>query len=260
MLERVRAEIARGKMFAPGARVGVAVSGGADSVCLLLVLRELAPEWDLKLCVLHVNHGLRGEESDADARFVEELAAKFGLEFHCRQADVRRIAADTGDNLEQAARRVRREFFRSFLESGRLKRVALGHTQSDQAETVLFRFLRGSGTAGLAGIRPVTPEGFVRPLLAVTRADVEEYLRARGAGWREDSSNRDLSFARNRIRHELLPTLTSGWNPALAAVLAGTASVAQDEEEYWRGVVDEVIGGQLLLKPPAVLFRAGWLA
>ncbi len=247
-------------MFAPGNRVGVAVSGGADSVCLLLVLRELAPEWDLKLSVLHINHGLRGAESDTDEKFVADLAAQFGLEFHCRRADVARIAADAGDNLEQAARQVRREFFRSFLESGKLHRVALGHTQSDQAETVLFRFLRGSGTAGLAGIHPVTPEGFVRPLLSVTRAEVEQYLRARNTAWREDSSNRDLTFARNRIRHELLPALTQGWNPALASVLAGTAAIAQSEEEYWRRVVDEISVGQLVLKPPAVLFRAAWLA
>ena len=143
-------------MFAPGQRVGVAVSGGADSVCLLMVLRELAPSLGLTLTVLHLNHQLRGADSDADERYVGELASQYGFEVRSARADVLTIAFETGDNLEQAARRVRREFFLDFLRRGVLDRVALGHTRSDQAETVLFRFLRGAGTAGLAGMRPLT--------------------------------------------------------------------------------------------------------
>ena len=133
-------------MFARGQRVGVAVSGGADSVCLLDVLVELAPRWGLTLSVLHLEHGLRGAESREDAAFVGALAARCGLPFHLETADVRALAE--GDNLEQAAREARHRFFRRFLESGDLDRVALGHTLSDQAETVVFRFLRGAGTAG----------------------------------------------------------------------------------------------------------------
>jgi tRNA(Ile)-lysidine synthase len=167
---------------------------------------------------------------------------------------------ETGDNLEQAARRVRQGFFLGLIQSGVLDRVALGHTRSDQAETVLFRFLRGAGTAGLAGIRPVTAEGLVRPLIEVGRAEVVQFLRERGVSWREDSSNQDRSFARNRIRHELLPALEREWNPALEGILAGVAKVAQDEEDYWRAVVDEMTEGNLLERPPAVLFRAEWLA
>jgi tRNA(Ile)-lysidine synthase len=260
MLARVAETVERFRMFARGQRVGVAVSGGADSVCLLHVLQELAPRWDLELSVLHVDHRLRGAESDADAQFVSDLAARLGLEIRIHQVEVRGLALETGDNLEQAARQVRRAFFLELIRSGMLDRVALGHTRSDQAETVLFRFLRGSGTMGLAGMRPCSLEGLVRPLIQVGRAEVEQFLRDRGIAWREDSSNRDPGFARNRIRHDLLPALKWDWNPALEEILARAAQVAQDEEDYWRSVVEETAKGNLVLRPPAVLFRADWLA
>jgi tRNA(Ile)-lysidine synthase len=246
-------------MFEPGQRVGVAVSGGADSRCLLDVLVALAPRWALRLTVLHVNHLLRGEESEGDERFVRELAAGLGLEVLCRREEVREIAACAGDNLEQAARRIRHDFFLGLVRDGTLDRVAVGHTRSDQAETVLFRLLRGAGTAGLAGIRPRTREGIVRPLIEVSRAEVERYLRDRGLPWREDSTNRECSFARNRIRHDLLPTLERDWNPAIEEVLAATARVAGDEEAYWDGVVAGLAPGNLIVRSPAVLFRTEWL-
>jgi tRNA(Ile)-lysidine synthase len=259
VVERVAEFTSRHRMFLYGQRVGVAVSGGSDSVCLLHLLRELAPRWDLTLSVLHVDHGLRGEESRADAQFVGELAARLNLPFHCHAADAAGISEMNRDNLEQAAREIRRRFFLGFLRSGELDRIALGHTRSDQAETVLFRFLRGAGTAGLAGMRPVTREGFVRPMLDVTRSEVAAYLGDHGIDWREDSTNRDPSFARNRIRNELLPALARDWNPALSDILAGTATVARDEEEYWEGVVSRAVESNLVSTPPAVLFRAEWL-
>ena len=153
MLERVVHTIARHNMFQTGQRVGVAVSGGADSVCLLHILFELAPRWNLHLSVLHLDHQLRGEESLEDARFVRALAEKFSLPFHLGETGVRRAALESGDNLEQSARKARRQFFMQHLQAGAADRVATGHTRSDQAETVLFRFLRGSGTAGLAGVQ-----------------------------------------------------------------------------------------------------------
>ena len=238
------------RMFEPGQSVGVAVSGGADSVCLLHALVELAPQWDLRLCVLHLNHGLRGEESDADEQFVSNLAAKLGLRAIVRSVNV--AAAD--DNLEQAARQVRLEFFREQRAAG-MARIATGHTASDQAETVLFRFLRGSGGAGLAAIRPITTEGLVRPLLQVERAEVEQFLRERGIGWREDSSNSSLRFARNRIRHTLLPQLASAWNPAIGDALRRTADWALAEESYWDGEIGRLAKQFLVEREGAVLLR-----
>ena len=239
-------------MFRPGQRIGVAVSGGADSVCLLHVLRELAPRWELRLAVLHLDHGLRGEESRQDAEFVRAMAADLGLPFELRRAE---LAASPG-NLEQAAREARLAFFRDAMAHGALDRVALGHTLSDQAETVLFRFLRGASTAGLAGIRPVTDEGLVRPLIELERCEIEEFLRQRNIAWREDSTNAGMAFARNRIRHSLLPQMAREWNPGIRRTLAHTADWALAEEAYWSAEIDRVAGRVLIERDGAVLVRA----
>lgn len=255
MLNRIARTIQRYRMFEPGQKVGVAVSGGADSVCLLHALVELAPQWGLQLCVLHLDHQLRGEESRLDAKFVRDLAASLGLPFLLRETDV---AAAPG-NLEQAARRARLAFFREAIASGAAARVAVGHTRSDQAETVLYRFLRGSGTAGLAGIRPVTSDGIVRPLIEIDRSEVTQFLRSRGIAWREDSSNADPAFARNRIRHQLLPQLADEWNLAIAETLANTADWALAEEAYWEIEVDQLAAQHLTERGGAVLLRADTL-
>ena len=207
MLDRVAEFIARHRMFEPGQRVGVAVSGGADSVFLLHALRELG----LQLSVIHIEHGIRGAASVADAEFVAQLAATFALPFHIRHADVPAIDG----NLEQAARNVRQAFYAELIAAGAIDRVATGHTRSDQAETVLYRILRGSGLAGLSGILPVTREGLVRPLLEIDRSEIEAWLREHGIAWREDETNRDRTYARNRLRHEILPLLRDGFNPQL---------------------------------------------
>jgi tRNA(Ile)-lysidine synthase len=251
LLARVVETIHRYRMFEPGQRVGLAVSGGADSVCLLHALSELAPRWDLRLAVLHLNHGLRGEESMQDEEFVRQLAARLGLAATVRAVDV----AALPDNLEQAAREARLEFFRDQLAGGTLDRVAVGHTRDDQAETVLFRFLRGSGSAGLSGIRPATGEGIVRPMLAASRAEVEQYLRERGIAWREDSSNTSPQFARNRIRRQLLPQLEREWNPAIRETFAHTADWAQAEEEYWEAEIQKLAAERLEERGGAVLAR-----
>ena len=260
MLELVAKTITRYSMFQPGQRVGAAVSGGADSVCLLHVLRDLAPRWNLRLTVLHLDHQLRGEESRQDAAFVRDLAAALDLPCESQETDVAALCRETGENLEQAARAARLQFFQRLIRGGTVDRIATGHTRSDQAETVLFRFLRGSGTAGLAGIRPVTHEAIVRPLLEIDRAAVEHYLRERGIAWRTDSTNASSAFARNRIRHELLPQLTRDWNPALAETLAHTADWAQAEEAYWESELARLAPAHLVFDPPAVLLRVDAMA
>lgn len=260
MLEQVAKTIARYSMFQDGQRVGVAVSGGADSVCLLYILRELAPRWNLRLTVLHLDHRLRGSESRGDAVFVRDLAAALDLPFELQEADVAEYCRQSGENLEQAGRAVRLEFFARLRRAGSVECVATGHTRSDQAETVLFRFLRGAGTAGLAGIRPVTGDGLVRPLIEVGRAEIEEYLKERGIPWRDDSSNASTVFARNRIRHELLPQLVREWNPAMPETLAHTADWAQVEESYWDAEMARLVPEQLTFDPPAVLLRVDGIA
>jgi tRNA(Ile)-lysidine synthase len=234
MLDRIAEFIARHGMFPDGSRVGVAVSGGADSVFLLHALRELAPRWNLELNVVHVDHGIRGKASHDDAEFVRDLAAKFKLPFHILSANLPAIAG----NLEETARDVRRGFFSGLIEEGLVSRIATAHTRNDQAETVLYRMLRGAGLAGLSGILPVTKEGLVRPLLEIERAEMECWLRERAIAWRTDETNRDLSYARNRLRHEILPQLRDQFNPRLDEALANMASLAQDEEAYWTSELD----------------------
>ena len=229
MLDRIVEFIARHQMLSPGAHVGVAVSGGADSVFLLEALREVTPRWNLQLSIVHIEHGIRGAASHADAEFVQALASRHNLPFHLRQADVPSL----GGNLEQAARQVRQTFFNELISTRRIDRIATGHTRSDQAETVLYRILRGSGTAGLSGILPVTNDGVIRPLLELGRGEIECWLRLRNIPWREDATNQDRSFARNRLRHEILPLLRETFNPRLDETLANLAALARDDESYW---------------------------
>ncbi len=256
LLERVFQTIERHRMFAPGDRVAVAVSGGADSVCLLHVLLELAPRLDLTLSVLHVNHNLRGDASRADAELVRWLAARLNLPFTLRDLDL----SNSPGNLEQSARNARLAFFHEQLASGLASRVALGHTRSDQAETVLFRLLRGSGATGLAAIRPVTSGGIVRPLIEIERSEIVDFLGDRGIPWREDSSNATLDFARNRIRHQLLPQLAREWNPALAETLAHTADLSLAEEAYWQAEIDRLACLHLTFRDGGILMSAATLA
>lgn len=187
----------------------------------------------------------------ADADFVRQLALSLGLDASIEARDL----SGTADNLEQAGRNARQDFFLRLRATGLVQRIATGHTRSDQAETVLYRLLRGSGTAGMAGVLPVTGEGIVRPLLDCSRAEVDDFLRSRGLAWREDATNGDPSFVRNRIRHQLLPALARDFNPAVAEVLAATAALAGDEEDYWRARVSEIAAKLFIRKGDAVLMR-----
>jgi tRNA(Ile)-lysidine synthase len=235
-------------LLKPGLRLAVGLSGGADSTALLRALAERSRELGLVLHAAHLHHGLRGEEADGDLAFARALAAELGLPFHEARVDVAAEAKERGESIEEAARRLRYGWFRQLMASGEVEAVATAHTRDDQAETVLAKFLRGAWTEGLGGIHPVVayPEGrILRPLLSVTRAEVEAYLAALGQSWREDSSNRHLTFTRNRIRHELLPLLES-WNPRLREHLAQMAELARDEEAWGQAEVARV-APQLLL-------------
>jgi tRNA(Ile)-lysidine synthase len=234
LVDRVQEILTRYNMLSPRGRIGVAVSGGADSVTLLYLLHQLRSRFATDLMVLHVNHELRGAESDGDEAFVRELAAKLELPI------VVASGLPAPGNLEQEARRIRREFFLAGRRTHGLQSVALGHTRSDQAETVLFRLLRGSGLAGLAGMHPITSDGLIRPLLTVSRVEVREWAHAQGITWREDSSNLDPGFARNSLRLDILPALADTYNQNLEAVLAGTAGIAQAEEDYWNEQIETV--------------------
>jgi tRNA(Ile)-lysidine synthase len=237
--ESVLDYIRRERLLHAGDRLGIAVSGGADSVALLRIMLELRPKLGVVLSVVHFNHQLRGEESDADEQFVTQLANRHKLELFLGTCDVAAHARNHHLSTEAAAREVRYQYFRQLFAEKKLNRIATGHTLDDQAETVLLRIVRGAGTRGLAGIYPqLLVEGsqfsVVRPLLKTRRKVLESYLGEIGQDWHEDSSNRDLRHARNRVRHGIVPRLERTLNPAVRETLGETADIARWEEEYWQ--------------------------
>ncbi len=284
LAERLLKTIRKHALFRPGDRVAAAVSGGADSVALLSLLIEWRTDLGIVLSVAHVNHKLRGEESDADQRFVAELAKQHKLEFHTCDAPV---GGSGASGIEAAARELRYGFFRRLTMEGGLAagksswdelsadepsgdepsrgklsdarlserefrkppaKIATAHTLDDQAETVLLRIFRGTGIRGLSAIHPRIvfeqqghPVGeVVRPLLGIRRADLLEFLRDRGQSWREDSSNRNLAFLRNRVRHRLLPLITEEFGESAIEHMAELAEIARAEEDHWASVHPEI--------------------
>jgi tRNA(Ile)-lysidine synthase len=229
----------------PGDRICAAVSGGADSVALLLTLHaaNATPRESLGvgLSAVHINHGLRGEESNADQQFVEDLCISLDIPLHLHQADVPARIAETRasgnpETIEEAARNARYEFFTTLLTSGHADAVLTAHTLDDQAETVLMKLLRGAWTEGLSAIHPIVTllKGkILRPFLETRRADIEAFLKSSNQPWREDSTNTDTTFTRNKIRHELLPQLRT-YNPSLDQTLANLAELAREEESRWQ--------------------------
>lgn len=222
-------------------RLLLAVSGGADSVALLRAVHTVMQGQGGELFVAHVNHRLRGAESDADEAFVAELCRRLGVPLEVCRVDVERAAQQQGDGIEAAARGERYRFFRSLAHRLGADWVLTAHTADDQAETILHRIVRGTGLAGLAGIprcRPLTPNvQLVRPLLEVTRGALVDYLHALGQPYREDSSNLDLRFTRNRLRHELLTHLAEHYNSGIADALVRLGRLAGEAQ----AVIDRVV-------------------
>ena len=224
-------------MFREGEQVGVAVSGGVDSVVLLHLLWERQSRWRISLHVLHLNHGIRGKEAERDERFVRGLAEELSLPFFGGKVDVPSYRRERRISLEEAARELRYRFFQQAREALGLGKVALGHTADDQVETVLMGLLRRGGSKALKGI-PLVREFYVRPLLKVWREEVEEYARKQGLPFVEDSTNLKVAFLRNRIRHELIPYLES-YNPRIKERLLALSEILRDEDEFLEGTVEE---------------------
>lgn len=221
-----------------GDRVVVAVSGGADSVALLNLLLAVQAQFELDLIVAHLNHNLRGKSSDEDEEFVRILAHRLGTRFICEKIPAEDVTARK-ESLENWARERRYAFLSKTARTVHAHKVALGHTMSDQAETFLMRLLRGSGTVGLSAMS-YKREIFIRPLLAIERHEILEYLKLLGVPWREDPSNLDTQFVRNRLRQELIPSLEDRYNPKIVRLLAGTAAILREESnalQYWAAEV-----------------------
>ena len=241
MLRRLSATL--GELGLEGRRVAVAVSGGIDSTVLAHGLAALAARQALGLSIAHVNHGLRGAESDADEAFARELAASLDLPFAAERVEPRARAAAaassrTRPTVQEAARRLRDDALRRMAARADAQHVATAHTLDDQAETVLLRLLRGSGPSGLGGIPERSRDGvLVRPLLRISRAEIERFARARGLAWREDPSNADPRYARSRLRRDWLPGLRDAFNPRLLRAIADLAEAERRESEW----IDELV-------------------
>jgi tRNA(Ile)-lysidine synthase len=236
-VEKLRKTIDRYRMIEPGDRVLVAVSGGADSMVLLRALDELRGELHCELVVAHLDHGLRPSSAD-DARFVAQAAASLGLPCVQERTDVGAMAKEQRLGIEEAAREARRSFLSRTADAQSAVRVALGHTADDQAETVLFRLTRGSGWKGLGGMSPVSGR-FVRPLLYSSRSEVRRFAIEREIAWREDETNADLRFARNRLRDRVLPELAH-LNPDVVGAVSRAAALAREAHEVERFAIARV--------------------
>jgi tRNA(Ile)-lysidine synthase len=292
LAEQVLAHVRRQDLVHAGDRVGVAVSGGADSVALLRLLLELRRELGIVLSVVHFNHKLRGAEADADQEFVSQLSREHNLEFFCESGDTAQLASEEHKGIEAAARELRYEFFWRLLgpkeenspllpKEGRNaapagqggsdaacdevhyrsagsaappkigpSKIATGHTLDDQAETVLMRVIRGTGPRGLGGIHSTVivddvdddnDDGrrgeIVRPLLGIRRRELQQYLTDLKQPWREDATNSDSKFTRNRVRKLLLPLIEREFNPSIVENLSELAEIARDEEDYWENEI-----------------------
>jgi tRNA(Ile)-lysidine synthase len=231
LAENLNSAFRKSASLAPGERVAVAVSGGADSVALLNLMLEIRQQAGLVLSVAHFNHKLRGKASDADEKFVEKLAAEHALEFFVARENIALRAKRERANLEEVARKARYAFFEKLVREERVAKIAVAHTADDQAETVMAHILRGTGLAGLGGIHPQAGAVF-RPLLGVRREDLRKYLRARRRRWREDASNLDTKRMRARIRQKLMPLLRKSFQPAVVEHLCQLAELARADEAY----------------------------
>lgn len=241
--EKINAAISGFDMLCEGGRVCAALSGGADSVSLLLALKELQAGLRFEVSACHLNHGLRGEASDRDELFCRELCEKLGVRFYSKKINVREFA-EKHESVEQAARRVRYAFFEEALSHFGAATLATAHNANDNAETVLLNLTRGTGLKGLCGIPPVRSfgEGFrvIRPLICCSRAEIEAFLKERGQGFVTDATNLSEDYTRNKIRRRVLPELAE-INPSILAVISRMTENLRADSEFLDALAEEAL-------------------
>ncbi len=258
MVDAVARTIRTLGMFQRGDAVLVGASGGPDSMALLHLLLKLAPEFDIGIAMAHLNHGLRPGAADRDAAFVKTLAEKLGLPCFVEKIDVRKHRRDHKLSLEEAARRVRYDFFGRVAERRGFHKIALGHHGDDNAELVLMNLFRGSGPPGVSGMPAIRPLGrggvvLVRPLLELNRARIMAYIAREGIAFVIDESNRDARYTRNRIRHNLMPELKTSYNPRIADALNRFARIQRAENDWIESIVEPMFQKALLAEEPSGL-------
>lgn len=238
--QKVLGFIRKNHMTDRGDGVLAAVSGGADSVCLLLLLHEMAAELGIKVFAFHMNHGIRGAEADRDERFVAELCKQLGVPLTIAHEKVEEYAAEHGLSGEEAGRILRYQHLGETAKQYKCTKIAVAHHEDDDAETVLLNLFRGSGLAGLSGIRPVR-ENIIRPLLCVSRKEIEEYLKEQELSWCEDSTNKENDYTRNKIRNELLPWVTENINSRAAEHILAVSEFAAQADAYFEMEAERIL-------------------
>ena len=244
MLRQIQTFARREGLWSTGDHLLLAVSGGADSICMLHLLHALREEEGLSLSVVHLDHGLRGAESRRDAEFVRDQAEALGLPFFGARRNVKGLADKEGISIEMAARNSRYAYFDEVATQCGAQSIATAHTMDDQAETVLLRLVRGAGAGGLSGIparRETTNASLIRPMLEQRGDALRNWLMARTLEWREDASNRSMTHLRNRARHQLIPSLKKELNPKAVEAIARSASLLHADEQYLQGVTTNAL-------------------
>lgn len=242
--------IRRNRLFAPGDRIIVALSGGADSVCLLVVLNELKKVLEVELKALHVHHGLRGKEADRDSDYARKLSKDLGVAFSCVRVDAALYAKEHGMSVEEAGRHLRYQIFEKECRDFSGTRIAVGHHKDDQAETILYNLFRGTGLKGLGGMRPVRDK-IVRPLLSAGRKEILAYLEEKGISYCEDSTNAQTDYVRNRIRSRILPAIRKEVNSRAGDNILHAGEMAAQADAYLEKQAEGI------LKARGVWERAG---
>ncbi len=226
-------------------KIVLAVSGGVDSVAMLDCFAIIAPKFGLNLAVAHINHKLRGIDSDLDEELVKNLAEKYGLPFFTQAIDVKELAQKTCQSIETTARNVRYDFLKKVAQSFDANYIATAHTCDDQAETILINLIKGTGIRGLRGIAKIIQINknlyLIRPLLSFPKSTLIEYAKHRNLQWREDKSNFSLDYFRNKIRHELLPLIKKNYNPNIVELLVKTSELAQAYHNYIKPIVEHIL-------------------
>lgn len=231
-MDRVLEYMKKFNMVESGDKIVVGVSGGADSLALLHILNKIKDDFSLELAVAHVHHGLRGEDADKDAKFVEGICRDWQIPFYIKKADVRKLASKWGLSEEEAGRKVRYDFFEQILKEIKGQKIALAHHRDDQAETILYNLIRGTGLKGLQGMKPVREGKIIRPLLQVSRQQIEAYCRENNLEYRIDLTNEENIYTRNRIRNVLIPYIQENFNPNFSENLVRMGDIIREEEEF----------------------------
>ncbi|MDP4146470.1 MAG: tRNA lysidine(34) synthetase TilS [Bacillota bacterium] len=239
MIGKVLDTIRQNNMIENGDKIVVGVSGGPDSICLLHVLNVLKIQFNISIVVAHINHCLRGEEADKDEAYVKTFCEDLGVEFYSARIDVNKLAVEKGISCETAGRQVRYEFFEKVKASTSAQKIAIAHNANDQTETVLMRIIRGTGIEGMVGIRPVRDSIFIRPLIDITRDEIEEYCKKHSLSPRIDQTNLQNIYTRNKIRLELIPYIRDNFNKDIVMTINRMADTAKVDNDYFDKVSTE---------------------